>query len=234
MFLGVEKLLPTLKQVYRSPAKKNYQVNSQIKAKPRIFLSKGRPIRRGAVRVAAIVILLSFFLNYQPTLTTWPPFRQNIVRAEFEQVQSVKAEASPLSFKLPHLGYLSTPYSNYHPGIDIASGLGMPVKPIAPGKITRQGYDFWGLGLVIEVDHGHGFKSIYAHLGKIYVKQDQEVTPESSIGEVGLTGHTSGPHTHLEIYRDGKATNPQLLLPELPSMPIIVASQTASGSGKLN
>src|SRR5205823_5385158 len=96
----------------------------------------------------------------------------------------------PDSFDLPHPGYLTTPYSSYHPGIDIATGLGMPIHPIGKGTVVDVGFNFWGLGLTVTVDHGQGYKSLYAHMGKIYVNKSQQVSKADILGEVGLTGRT--------------------------------------------
>lgn len=56
-------------------------------------------------------------------------------------------------------------------------------------------------------------------MDRVYAKKGQEVTTESTIGEVGMTGFSSGPHTHLEIIHDGKNINPLLILPEISDIP---------------
>lgn len=95
----------------------------------------------------------------------------------------------------------------------------MPIHPILDGVVEEVGRDIFGLGNYIVITHESGFKSKYAHLGKIYVKAGDKVTSENFLGEVGLTGHTSGPHTHLEITKDGNFLDPQKILPEIPDMP---------------
>lgn len=168
--------------------------------------------------VIVILIILTFW-GYYPVFD-FPPIKQAKV---FAQTQEQKGEIIPSSFSkpltLPHPGYLSTKFSSYHPAIDIAAGLGMPIHPIIDGEITESGTSFWGLGNFVVVTHEKGFKSKYAHMGKIYVKIGDKVTSENSLGEVGLTGHTSGPHTHLEITSNGEYVDPQKLLPELLEMP---------------
>lgn len=171
-----------------------------------------------ASKLALGVVLLTFLSGYQPVLTFPPTIKQSTVKAEIP-TQTIDAKTLPFEFQLPHPGYLSTQFSTYHPGVDIATGLGMPVKPIAPGKVVDTGYNFWGLGLVITIEHEAGFRSTYAHLGKIYVKKDQIVTHKDLLGEVGLTGNTSGPHTHLEITKEGKYTDPLALLPKMRDFP---------------
>jgi hypothetical protein len=191
---------------------------------------KGQKLKRGkshfqafsfiVAKIALGAFLLSFMSIYQPTLD-FPLFKINTVQAQepSQQTQTISTSPAPIIFQLPHPGYLSTPFSRYHPGIDIASGLGMPIKPIAGGVVIDAGFNFWGLGLIVEVEHASGFRSLYAHLGKIYVTKGQEVDATASIGEVGLTGRTSGPHTHIELAKDGHKIDPRPLLPEIANYP---------------
>lgn len=149
--------------------------------------------------------------------------KRSLAHASYQEQQGeIIARSFSRAPVLPHPGYLSSRFSTWHPGIDIATGLGMPIHPITEGEITVVGRDFFGLGNFVEVSHENGFKSKYAHMGKIYVKVGQKVTSENTLGEVGLTGNTSGPHTHLEITRDGSYIDPQPLLPEIPDMPVSV------------
>ncbi len=197
------------------------------------------PIHSKASKLALGVVLVSFFLNYQPVFTFPPQIKQSnaSAQAQPQQIQAVTAASLPFSFQLPHPGYLSTPYSNYHPGVDIASGLGMPVHPVAAGTVTEAGYSFWGYGLNVVIDHGSGYKSLYAHLGKTYVKPGQVVNTNDSLGTVGLTGNTSGPHTHLEVIKDGKNIDPRPLLPEIRFIPqpqdFIAINQTSQTTSKI-
>ncbi len=85
------------------------------------------------------------------------------------------------------------------------------------------GRDFFGLGNFVEVLHEDGFKTKYCHMGKFYVKVGDKITQGNILGEVGLTGHTSGPHTHLEITHNGNYIDPQTLLPEIPWIPVAIA-----------
>lgn len=95
----------------------------------------------------------------------------------------------------------------------------MPIHPVISGEVLTVGRDLFGLGNYVELAHEKDLKSKYAHMGKIYVKAGQKVSSENILGEVGLTGNTSGPHTHLEITNNGKYLDPQALLPQLPDMP---------------
>lgn len=189
-----------------------------IKRLVKLGLPKFPKLARVSFKILLGVALIAFFSHYQPALK-FPPFKKNAVLAQSMQTQSILAESLPFAPLLPHPGYLSTRYSSFHPGIDIATGLGMPIHPIAKGKVTDAGFNFWGLGLVVSVEHENGYKSLYAHMGRTYVSKGQVVNPEETLGEVGLTGHTSGPHTHLEISKDGKTIDPLALLPKIDDMP---------------
>lgn len=166
-----------------------------------------------------ICLVFFSFAGYYPTFSI-PPFKHSVILA---QVREQKAEIIPSSFskplRLPHPGYLSTRFSAFHPGIDIAAGLGMPIHPIIDGVVEEVGRDIFGLGNYVLIAHEKGFKSKYAHLGRIYIKAGDIISSENTIGEVGLTGRTSGPHTHLEITLRGEYIDPQTILPKIPNMP---------------
>ena len=165
------------------------------------------------------IFIIFSLLGYYPTFAIPPVGRAEV----FAKVQDEKGEIISNSFdkplNLPHPGFLSTKFSFYHPGIDIAAGLGMPIHPIIDGEVLDVGKNFFGLGNYVEISHQNGFKSKYAHLGKIYVKKGDKITSQNTLGEVGLTGSTSGPHTHLEITHNGNYIDPQTILPEIPDMP---------------
>lgn len=187
--------------------------------KPSGLLPRNPFARLLSTKLAVGVFCMIFLAGYSPT-NHFPPLKKSIVHAQdTEQVKTVQAQSTTLSFQPPHPGYLSTPYSSYHPGIDLATGLGMPVHPIAKGKVISAGFNFWGLGLAVEIEHPEGYRSVYAHMGTIYVQNGQEVDQNNLLGEVGLTGNTTGPHTHLEVYKDGSAIDPSLILPPLRLQP---------------
>lgn len=148
----------------------------------------------------------------------FPPVQQSVVKAQIEQAQTIVGEEAP-PMSLPHPGYLSTRFSQWHPGIDLATGLGMPVRPIADGQVVEVNFFFWGLGNHVVISHTAGFVSTYAHMGRVYAKKGQRVSTANILGEVGLTGHTSGPHTHLEITKNGQYVNPLDFLPPIPNYP---------------
>ena len=93
-----------------------------------------------------------------------------------------------------------------HNGIDLAPKSGKQGEPIyatGNGVVTKVSFQTGGFGQYIEIDHGFGYKTRYAHLSARFVKAGDKVTRGQVIGEVGNTGVSSGPHLHYEVrYRD--------------------------------
>ena len=94
-----------------------------------------------------------------------------------------------------------------HKGLDMRASLGSRVSAQAPGKVTLSGYQN-GYGKVVEIDHGNGFATKYAHLNKIYVKKGEAVKLNQALGEVGHTGRATGNHLHYEVLYRGVNVNP--------------------------
>lgn len=94
-----------------------------------------------------------------------------------------------------------------HKGVDLASRTGNKIKTMAKGKVTRA-EPASGYGNLVEVDHGNGFKTKYAHMNKIYVKKGQYIEAGTAVGEVGNTGRSTGPHLHYEVLYRGVPVDP--------------------------
>jgi murein DD-endopeptidase MepM/ murein hydrolase activator NlpD len=110
-------------------------------------------------------------------------------------------------------GYDYSPAINHY-GIDIAGKLGYPVYAVDNGVVVYAGWNNWGYGNVVVIDHGNGWQSLYAHLSRILVQCGQGVTQGEVIGAIGSTGNSTGPHLHFELRNDkyGKV-NPWNFLP---------------------
>lgn len=95
----------------------------------------------------------------------------------------------------------------FHHGIDINCNYGTEVRSPGDGKVIvveRQA----GFGLVVEVDHGFGYKTIFAHLSKAEVKIGEKVKRGQLIARSGNSGLSTGPHLHYEVYHDGISLDP--------------------------
>lgn len=95
-----------------------------------------------------------------------------------------------------------------HDGIDIIADVGTHVFAPGAGKIEYAGYN-GGYGLMIEVDHGFGYRTVYAHLSSIKVKEGQNIKRGDFIARTGNTGLSSGPHLHYEVHHNGIKQNPE-------------------------
>ncbi|MDH3235055.1 MAG: peptidoglycan DD-metalloendopeptidase family protein [Alphaproteobacteria bacterium] len=95
-----------------------------------------------------------------------------------------------------------------HNGMDFAYHLNTPVLATAPGKVVFAGWR-GGFGWLVEIDHGLGLRTRYAHLRQILVKRGAEVTHRHKIGLLGTSGRSNGPHVHYEILIDGKPVDPK-------------------------
>ena len=95
----------------------------------------------------------------------------------------------------------------WHNGIDIASKEGAPVIAMAPGVVTFAGTKP-GYGKVVDIDHGGGIKTRYAHQRELSVETGFFVRKGQQIGEVGSTGRSTGPHVHYEVHKNGRSIDP--------------------------
>ena len=95
-----------------------------------------------------------------------------------------------------------------HTGIDFAAAIGTPIYATADGVIDKEDVSFSGYGKVIEIDHGFGYRSRYAHMHGFAVRQGQKVKRGDLIGYVGNTGLSTAPHLHYEVFVNGVHANP--------------------------
>lgn len=95
----------------------------------------------------------------------------------------------------------------FHEGMDFSAEKGTDVFVTGDGRVIRAGYNK-GYGLSIDVDHGYGYTTRYAHLSKKFVNSGQIVKRGDKIGEVGSTGKATGPHLHYEVHLHGVVQNP--------------------------
>ena len=95
-----------------------------------------------------------------------------------------------------------------HKGVDFAAPKGTPIYATGDGVVISVKTVFGGYGKHIEIDHGFGFTTRYAHMNEFKVKKGQKVKRGDLIGTVGNTGSSTAPHVHYEIMKDGRFVNP--------------------------
>ena len=94
-----------------------------------------------------------------------------------------------------------------HAGLDFRVPSGRSVRATGQGTVIAAGWN-GGYGRMVEVDHGEGLTTRYAHMSKISVKKGDIVERGAELGKVGSSGRSTGAHLHYEIRRDGTAINP--------------------------
>lgn len=107
-------------------------------------------------------------------------------------------------------GWRTNPFSGrraFHGGVDIAAKWGAETIAVASGVVVHAGLN-GGYGYLVEINHGDGYVTRYAHNEEILVKQGDTVNQGQVIARVGSTGFSTGPHVHFEVLRKGKTINP--------------------------
>ena len=145
--------------------------------------------------------------------------RMETVKARLSETQSLDAAllAMPLghpiddeSYATSRYGMRSDPFTKrptFHAGLDYGSFKNARIVSAADGVITMAGRN-GGMGKMVEIDHGHGFKTRYGHLNRLNVKRGQKVTRGQLIGGMGSTGRSTSTHLHYEVYFQGRTVDP--------------------------
>jgi murein DD-endopeptidase MepM/ murein hydrolase activator NlpD len=131
------------------------------------------------------------------------------------QVLPARVEMVTSSF-----GYRRDPFTGaaaMHKGLDFRGPRGAPIYAAAQGRVSfvgrRQGY-----GNVVEVSHGNGLMTRYAHMSKFAARVGQQVDAGDVIGAIGSTGRSTGPHLHFEVRINNRAVNPRTFLERAPDV----------------
>ncbi|MBW4662068.1 MAG: M23 family metallopeptidase [Drouetiella hepatica Uher 2000/2452] len=95
-----------------------------------------------------------------------------------------------------------------HQGIDFVAAYGSPVQATAPGTVEKAGWD-QSFGNRIVVDHGYGYRTLYAHLDQLMVTEGMAVDRHQILGYLGNTGRSREPHLHYGVYRNGYVVDPK-------------------------
>ncbi len=97
--------------------------------------------------------------------------------------------------------------SSYHQGIDIGAAEGTPIGAAGAGTVTQAGWN-GGYGYSVTLDHGNGLETLYGHMSEVLVAVGDVVSQLQTIGLVGSTGNSTGPHLHFSVIKDGEQVDP--------------------------
>jgi murein DD-endopeptidase MepM/ murein hydrolase activator NlpD len=137
--------------------------------------------------------------------------RQESNKATFKLQGETKPVLEQQSAITSPFGYTTNPFSKevaLHTGVDLRGSVGLAIHAPAGAKVAFAG-EKGSNGNVVELDLGDGVGMRFAHLDKIDVAEGGRVKAGDAIGTIGVTGLTTGPHVHVEIYKDGKAVDPE-------------------------
>lgn len=144
----------------------------------------------------------------------------------FDDIQAISARAGDMANCVPSIypvvptknmqqtssfGYRSDPFNGgakFHSGIDIGGPKGTDIYATGDGIVVRVDYNYYGYGIVVDVDHGFGYTTRYGHLLSASVFEGQRVSRGDKVGELGSSGRATGPHLHYEVLYKGTAVNP--------------------------
>lgn len=115
---------------------------------------------------------------------------------------------------VPNYTYVSRWMSSGHRGADICASYGTTIIASDSGTVIAAGWHY-SYGNYVEIDHGNGYKTLYAHMSAISVSQGQAVSQGDKIGEVGSTGNSTGNHCHFEMYYNDALFSAQTLFPNM-------------------
>jgi murein DD-endopeptidase MepM/ murein hydrolase activator NlpD len=124
-------------------------------------------------------------------------------------IQPVKNEE--LKHMASGFGYRSDPFTKirkFHKGMDFSAKTGTPIYATGDGVVRKADASLSGYGNHIEISHGYGYLTLYAHLSKYKVRAGQKVKRGDIIGYVGSTGRSEAPHLHYEVHKNGEVVNP--------------------------
>ena len=180
--------------------------------------------KRGAWAVYGAACLLA-----APVAMMQLAIAQPSVVAAAQHGVATAAQANPVASTqsffsvVPATGRITSPFGEHRPpptepaihtGIDYAGAIGAPVVAPAAGRVTTAEDRPNGYGKMIEIDHGGGIVTLYAHLSALEVSVGQQVSAGQEIGKIGDTGRAiTGPHLHFEVQRDGAPVDPTPMLP---------------------
>ena len=129
-----------------------------------------------------------------------------------QQVAPLAGVVGEGSFIWPTSGKVSQRWSWYHQAVDVANSAAPAVVASQGGSVTTAGWNRGGYGNYVIVDHGNGFRTLYAHLSLISVSAGQKVSQGQQVGVMGSTGRSTGVHLHFEVIGAGGRINPLTVL----------------------
>jgi murein DD-endopeptidase MepM/ murein hydrolase activator NlpD len=154
-----------------------------------------------------------------------PPFDRALARVarDVATAERLKALMPFMPLRMPlsgdasvssPFGYRRDPFLGLpalHPGVDLVQAYGDEIRATGAGRVVHAG-PAGGYGIMVEIDHGNGLATRYAHMSEALVEEGQEVAKGALLGRIGSSGRSTGPHLHYEVRIDGEPVDPERFL----------------------
>lgn len=136
-----------------------------------------------------------------------------------KQLKELESKLEGIPLGIPHPGRVTSPFGyrrnpftgrgrEMHSGVDLKGRTGDPIKATAQGRVTFAGYK-GDYGYVVMVQHKNGYETRYAHLNRLRVAKGQKIDAGETVGLMGSTGRSTGPHLHYEVLQFNRKLNPE-------------------------
>jgi len=167
-------------------------------------LTTGVSLILGALTISsAHIVIANLNTSTDPIIEQYTA--QSVSQISLSTMESIRASLDA--------GILSQGFIPGHYAVDLRSPIKSPIYPIMQGQVTTVvNSNTSGYGKYVIIDHGQNLQSLYAHMDHTTVTEGQTVVTDDIIGYVGITGHTTGPHLHLEVIDHGQRINPLILI----------------------
>lgn len=146
--------------------------------------------------------------------------RMSALERSLDNIPQVNPTSRSATRMSSGFGYRRDPFTRrgaMHSGLDFKGPTGSPIYSAAKGKVSFVGRKA-GYGKVVEVSHGNGLLTRYAHMSRFHARVGQEVASGDLIGAIGSTGRSTGPHLHFEVRINDRAVNPRPFLETAPDV----------------
>lgn len=180
----------------------------QVKKNPNLAFGKTKVVQKGEAglkKVTYRIVAVNGLETERKVLT------YEVIKKGKPQIIERSAQTMVASRGARPGGAILSPFGmrggRMHTGVDLGMGYGAPVGAYNSGRVVRAGW-FGAYGKCVDINHGNGIVTRYAHLSTINVNAGQSVERGQNIGRVGSTGRSTGPHLHFEVIVNGSPRNP--------------------------
>lgn len=210
----VEALEEEIDQLQQRAGVGNEKNRQSTPAQPKSQGGTDRQLRPEELLAAAETQLMQVLTDFEGQVQ--PAVEQTLER------EAARPQNSPIKGNYEQtsgFGLRRSPFGGgyeFHRGLDFVAAYGTPIHVTAPGVVQVAEFSP-GYGYHVIVDHGYGYRTLYAHLSKLAVTPGNRIERDRIVGYLGNTGRSTGPHLHYSVYRNNTAVDPTYYLSSPPN-----------------